>query len=76
MNKKIKKCEFCKKDATCLCFKCMTYFCDSCFKLGHEEDNFKNHKKDKMDLYAPIDIKCPQHNLHPMDLFCINEKGE
>ena len=76
MEKKIKKCEFCKKEGTCLCFKCMSYFCDACFKQAHEEEDYKSHKKDKIDLYAPIDIKCPLHKLHPMDLFCVNEKGE
>ena len=76
MEQKIKKCEVCKLDATCLCFQCMSYFCDSCFKLGHKQEDYKSHKQDKIDLYAPIDIKFPQNKLHPMDLFCVNEKGK
>ena len=75
MDLKIKKCEFCKIYATCLCFKCMSYFCDSCFKLGHNIEEYKLHKKEKIDLFVPIDLKCPEHMLHPMILFCVNEKG-
>ena len=30
MDFKLKKSEVCLIDATCLCFQCMTYFCDSC----------------------------------------------
>ena len=76
MEPKIKKCEICKKEATWLCFKCMSYFCDSCFKLAHDDEDYKSHKKDKIDLYVPVELKCPQHKLHPMVLFCINEKGK
>ena len=75
MDSKLKKCEFCKIDATCLCFQCMSYFCDSCFKTCHNNDEFKSHKKEKIDYYVPIDLKCPEHKLHPMVLFCTNEKG-
>ena len=75
MDKKLKKCEFCKKDATCLCFQCFSYFCESCFKLGHSNEEFQAHKKDKYDYFVPIDLKCPEHKLYPMGLFCVNEKG-
>ena len=72
-----KNCEVCKKDAaTCLCFQCMSYFCESCFKLAHSTEEYLLHKKEKIDYYVPIDIKCPEHKLHPMCLFCINEKGK
>ena len=71
-----KKCDFCKTKATCLCYKCMSYYCDSCFKLAHNNDDNKLHNKEKIDYYAPIDVKCPQHNLVPMYLFCIDEKGK
>ena len=76
MDKKLKKCEFCKKDATCLCFQCFSYFCESCFKLGHSNEEFQTHKKDKYDYFVPIDLKCPEHKLYPMGLFCVNEKGK
>ena len=74
MDLKLKKCEVCITDATCLCYQCMSYFCESCFKLRHNNEEYKAHKKDKIDYYVPIDLKCPEHKLHPMDLFCINEK--
>ena len=75
MDIKIKKCEVCKTDASCLCFQCMSYFCDSCFKLSHNNEEFKFHKKEKIDYYVPIDIKCLEHKLFPNKLFCINENG-
>ena len=75
MDLKLKKCEICNNDATCLCFQYMSYFCDSCFKLSHNNEEKKNHKKDKYDYYVPIDLKCTKHKLYPMGLFCVNEKG-
>ena len=75
MDLKLKKCEVCKNDATCLCFECMSYFCDSCFKLSHNNEEYKSNKKDKYDYYAPIDLKCQKHKLYPNGLFCVNEKG-
>ena len=75
MDIKQKNCEVCKNEAKCLCFKCMSYFCDSCFKLSHSNEEYKNHKKDKIDLFVPIDLKCPEHKLYPMGLFYTNEKG-
>ena len=73
---KIKKCEVCKKEANCLCFQCMSYFCESCYKLSHNEEEYQRHKKIKIDYYVPIDLKCPEHKLYPMGLFCINDKGK
>ena len=75
MEKMLKKCDVCKADATCLCYKCMSYWCDSCFKAAHNNEENKLHKKEKIDYFAPIDLKCPVHKLYPMGLFCINEKG-
>ena len=54
---------------------CMSYFCDSCFKFVHSKDANKNHTKENIDYYVPFDLKCPEHNLHVMDLFCLDEKG-
>ena len=71
----IKRCEFCRGDASSLCFKCMNYYCDSCFKIAHSKEETQSHKKEKIDYYVPIDLKCPEHNLIPMNLFCVNEKG-
>jgi len=71
----LKKCDICKSKPTCLCYKCMFYFCDNCFKLAHSNDENKNHTKENIDLYVPIDLKCPEHNLYAMGLFCVDEKG-
>ena len=70
-----KKCDICKLEATYLCHKCMCYFCDSCFNFVHNKDANKNHTKENIDYYVPFDLKCPEHNLHVMDLFCVDEKG-
>ena len=71
----IKKCEFCKGDASCLCIQCMNYYCDSWFKIAHSKEETQSHKKEKIDYYVPMDLKCPEHNLIPMNLFCVDEKG-
>ena len=75
MEKKLKKCDICKKDAACLCYKCMSYFCIFCFKIAHNNEENKLHKNYKIDYFAPINLKCSKHKLYPMGLFCINEKG-
>ncbi len=76
-NKQIlKKCEICKIDATCVCFICMSYYCDSCFNLSHMNEEYKLHKKEKIDYFSPIDVKCLEHKLYPMSLFCLDEKGK
>ncbi len=72
----LKKCEICFKEATCVCFKCMSYFCDSCYNLVHQIEQRKTNKKDKIDLFIPIEVKCPEHNLVPMNLFCLDEQGK
>ena len=43
----LKKCDFCKGDATSLCFNCMNYFCDSCFKIAHSKNKHNHTKKKK-----------------------------
>ena len=72
---KIKKCVFCLLEATCLCYKCLEYYCDSCYNIAHKSEERKNHKKEKIDYYVPMDMKCPEHNLIPISLFCVDEKG-
>ena len=70
----VKKCDLCGSNATCICFECLNYFCDSCFKVIH---NIKkvNHKKEKVDPFVPPDFKCENHPRGIMDLFCVDEKG-
>ena len=71
----IKKCEVCEIDATCLCFECLNYFCESCFKLIHDKKKTQ-HKKEKIDPFVPIDIKCSEHPHGIMDFFCLDDKGK
>ena len=74
VSSNIGKCEICLKDVTCLCYKCTSYFCDTCFKLAHNNEERKSHKKEKIDPFVPIDIKCPEHHSYPNELFCLDEK--
>ena len=76
INKQLKECNICGAYATCLCFKCMQYFCDSCFKLIHEKPKNSQHKKELIDPYVPIDLRCKEHPLIPINLFCLEEKGK
>ena len=34
-----------------------------------------NHKKENIDPFIPIELKCPIHPQNPMNLFCVDEKG-
>ena len=72
----IKKCEICLVDATCLCYKCMSYYCDACFKSSHNNEKRSSHKKESIDYNVPMDVNYPEHNLIPMNLFCIDDKGK
>ena len=76
MKQKLKspKCYICESDATSLCTTCQEYFCDSCFKLIHDKKKTK-HEKESIDVFVPIDIKCPEHPNVPLNLFCTDEKG-
>ena len=75
-SKNIKECELCESNATCLCFKCNNYFCESCFKMIHGKTKYLSHKKENIDPFIPIELKCPYHPQNPMNLFCLNEKGK
>ena len=75
-NKIIKECEICKSDSTCLCYECNSYFCDKCYKMIHDVKNDSKHKKENIDLYVPIDLKCPEHPKEGIRLFCLDEKGK
>ena len=71
----IKKCGIYEEDATCICYECINYYCESCFTMIHEKKKY-NHKKEKIDPYVPPEIKCPEHKRGIMDLFCVDEKGK
>ena len=75
-SKLFKVCEICNSNATCLCYKCNSYFCGRCYKVIHDIKNNPEHKKESIDPFVPIDIKCPDHPQYPMYLFCIDEKGK
>ena len=72
----IKKCEICEIEATSICLKCMSYYCNNCFKYVHEKETKSQHKKEKIDYFIPIDTKCPEHQTVPINLFCLDEKGK
>ncbi len=76
VQKSVKLCEMCKvREAINLCFDCNSYFCELCYKFVHDLKQNSNHKKEKIDLFIPIDTKCPEHEGSPMNLFCIDDKG-
>ena len=75
IGNQFKDCQICYSNATCLCFECNSYFCERCYKLIHDIKNDPKHKKENIDPFIPIELKCPIHHLNPMNLFCTYEKG-
>ena len=77
MNQKnFKQCDMCKiREAKSLCPQCFCYYCDNCFKCVHDRKNNSEHKKEKIDYFVPIDTHCLEHNSVPINLFCLDEKG-
>ena len=75
-GKNFKNCDLCKSPATFLCFECLcNYFCDSCYKFIHNKKENINHKKEKIDYFLPFEKRCQEHQDVPLNLFCIDEKG-
>ena len=75
-QKNFKYCDMCKvTEATSLCPKCFSYYCDICFKSVYNREKNSTHKKEKIDNFVPIDTRCPEHQGNNMNLFCIEEKG-
>ena len=75
-QKNFKQCDICKaKEATSLCPQCFSYYCDDCFKPVHANEKNKEHKKEKIDYFVPIDTRCPEHEGDNISLFCLDEKG-
>ena len=75
-QKNFKQCDMCKdKEATSLCSQCFCYYCDACYKPVHENTKNSQHIKEKIDYNVPIDTRYPEHNTVPINLFCIDEKG-
>ena len=51
-----KICDMCKvNEAKSLCHQCFSYYCDGCYKQVHDIKENKEHKKEKIDTYVPID---------------------
>ena len=76
VQKNFKQCEICKdREAITLCLDCHFYFYETCYKFVYDIKKNSNHKKEKIDLFIPIDTICPDHERVPMNLFCIDEKG-
>ena len=75
-SKLIKECDICGEMATSLCFKCVNYFCENCYKLIHEKKKNSSHIKEIIDPFVPFDLKCPDHPSIPINLFCADEKGK
>ena len=73
--KNSKECDICGNNATSLCFECINYFCDACYKFIHDKQRNSFHKKEKIDPYVPIELKCPEHPKDRINLFCTDEKG-
>ena len=75
-QKNFKLCDICESQATLLCLECSSnYFCDSCYKLTHDKTSKINHKSEKIDFFLPIEARCLQHLNVPLNLFCLDEKG-
>ena len=76
-KEKFKNCEICESQATVFCLECpIFYYCDSCYKFVHDKKVKNKHKKEKIDLFVPVEAKCPEHKNVPFNLFCIDEKGK
>ena len=75
-QKNNKQCDICGEIAKSLCFKCTMYLCDSCFKFIHDKTINRDHKKEIIDYFSPIELKCPDHPKDRINLFCIDEKGK
>ena len=77
IQKNYKTCDMCKvSEATSLCPQCFSYYCDDCYKVVHNKQKNKDHKKEPIDYNVPIDTRCPDHNTIPINLFCLDEKGK
>ena len=68
-------CEICGESAINLCLKCEMYLCEKCFRYIHSKDKNKNHKKEIIDSFVPIQLKCSFHPKDKIILFCTDEKG-
>jgi len=76
IQNKDKLCEICGLIATNLCLDCISYYCDSCYKLVHDKQINSQHVKEKIDYFVPINLKCLIHPKYPLELYCVDEKSK
>ena len=74
-NKNNKYCQICGELALNLCYDCVMYLCDSCFKFIHNKNININHKTEKIDCFVPFDLRCENHPKDRINLFCLKEMG-
>ena len=76
-QKDIKFCDICKSEASIICLECIcNYYCESCYKLIHSIKINSEHKKEKIDDFFPINLRCSEHKKNPLNLFCLDDKGK
>ena len=73
----IKICDLCQNNkATSTCYDCTSNFCKSCFDLIHNTKINSEHKKEEIDPFVSINVKCPEHPKIINNLFCVEEKNK
>ena len=76
-KKATKSCDLCQNNkATIICYDCPSYFCESCFNLIHKIKINSEHKKEEIDPFVSINVKCPEHPKIINNLFCVEEKSK
>ena len=76
-KKDIKCCDICKSEASIICLECIcNYYCESCYKLIHSIKINSNHKKEQIDPFFPINLRCSEHKKNTFNLFCLDDKGK
>ena len=76
-QRNIKFCDICKSEASFICLDCIcNYYCESCYKLIHSIKFNSDHKKEKIDDFFPINLRCSEPKKSPFNLFCLDDKGK
>ena len=73
----IKLCDLCQNvKAETICYDCPNYYCKTCFDLIHKIKINSEHKKEEIDPFVSINVKCPEHPKIINNLFCVEEKSK
>ena len=76
-NSTIKTCDLCQSnEAKTICYDCPSYYCESCFNIIHNIKINLMHKKEEIDPFVSINVKCPKHPKIINNLFCVDEKSK